>query len=125
MEKIINCTPHNVTVYIGTIYDPDAGCSVGGSELVTIPPCGIVATAKSAVTPLPALSIQGANIPVCKRDFSRLTKLPEGGDLYIVSSVYAQAAAELGLDTSKLLCPYGTVKDLNGKQVGCTALVKN
>lgn len=125
MEKIINCTPHAVSIYIGTLFDASAGHNVGGTEILSIPPSGVVATAKSCIEPLDPMTIQGVSVPTCKRGFASITELPSGGDFYVVSSVYAQAATELGLDTSKLLTPYGTVKGRNGAIIGCTGLVRN
>lgn len=122
--KIINCTPHSVSIFMGTLYDPDGGHSIGGTKIADIPPCGTVATAKSSVLVNAPLNINGVPVPTCKRQFASVSPLPEEGDLYIVSAVYAQACAELGLDTSKLLSPYGTVKS-NGKIIGCTGLVRN
>lgn len=122
--KIVNCTPHSVSIYYGTLYDPNGGYCIGGTEVATIPPSGIVATAKSSIQANTPLDVDGFPVPTCKRQFSSVTPLPEDGDYFIVSAVYAQACSELGLDTSKLLSPYGTVKS-NGKIIGCTGLVRN
>lgn len=121
---ILNCTPHPVCLFAGALYNQHAGYSIGGKEILRIPPCGVVATAKSSVEILPAVEIDGIEIPLCKRGFTSLTQLPEGGTHYIVSSVYAQAAAALGKNTDNLLVPYGQVKE-NGKVVGCIGLAQN
>ena len=75
-EKIINCTPHSVSIYYGTLYDPDSGHSIGGTEVATIPPCGIVATAKSSIQQHTPLEVDGIPVPTCKRQFSAVTPLP-------------------------------------------------
>lgn len=120
---IKNCTPHNVAVFTGTLFDPSSGYNVGGNEVLNFPPCGTIATARNAITPLTAMPIQGVEVPMCKRNYAEVTKLPSESDFYIVSSAYAQAMTELGQDTSKLLVPCGHVKK-NGKIVGCTGFVK-
>lgn len=124
MEAILNCTPHEVAIYTGCLYDPKTGNYVGGEPVMIFPPCGSVATAVSAISAMDPLDLDGIPVPCCKRKFASITKLPGGADMYIVSSVYAQAAAELGEDTSKLLVPYGTVKR-GGQTVGCTGLIQN
>ena len=123
-ERIVNCTPHPVSIIFGTLFDPDLGHSIGGTQVAVIPPSGYVATAKSSIQARTPLVVDDVPVPTCKRQFCSVSPLPAEGDYYIVSTVYAQACAELGLDTSKLLSPYGTVKD-NGNIIGCTGLVRN
>lgn len=125
--NIINCLPHDVCVYAGTLFSQAIGANVGGTEILRLPPSGVVATARSSIRFLGPLHIHGVDVPSCERTFSEITKLPESDDpdtLFVVSSVYAQAAAELGMDTSKMITPYGMVKS-NGKVVGCTGLIQN
>lgn len=122
--RVINCCPHTVSVIEGSIYDPSIGKSRGGKEILRFPASGIVATAKSSVELAEPVEVDGIAIPTCKRSFSTLSDLPQEGDLYIVSSVFAQAAKDLGEDTSKLLSPYGTVVGTDGKVIGCTGLVR-
>lgn len=121
--KVINCCAHPVSVFAGTVFDPQAGKSRGGTEILRLPPSGIVATATSAVEALPSLDINGIPIPTCKRAFVKLTALPSEG-FCVVSSVYANAAKELGHDTTRLLTPYGNVIDNDGRIIGCTGLVR-
>lgn len=125
--KIINCLPHDVCVYTGTLFSQAIGANIGGTEVLRIPPSGVVATARSSIRFLGSLHIHGVDVPSCERTFSEITELPKSDEqdtLYVVSSVYAQAATELGMDTSKLITPYGMVK-ANGKIVGCTGLIQN
>lgn len=121
--KLINCCAHPVSVFAGTVYDPQAGKSRGGTEILRLQPSGIVATATSAVEALPCMEVDGVFVPTCRRSFVKVTDLPEN-ELCVVSSVYANAAKELGLDTSRLLTPYGNVINEDGKIVGCTGLVR-
>lgn len=122
--KVINCCPHTVAVYAGTTYDPASGKSKGGKEILRFPASGIVASARSSVEALPSLEINGVDVPTCKRDFARITELPEGEVMYIVSSLYAQAATALGKNVSNLLTPYGSVVDEHGAIIGCTGLIR-
>lgn len=122
--KVINCCPHTVSVITGSIFDPAIGKNRGGTVVIQFPASGFVATAKSSVDLLPSLVLDGISIPFCKRSFSKLSELPKGYDCYIVSSVYAQAAKELGMDTSRYLTPYGTVIGEDGTVTGCIGLVQ-
>lgn len=122
--KIINCCPHDVSVFAGSVYDPATSKSRGGKEILRLPRSGIVASARSSIEAMPEMELGGVSIPTCKRTFAWVTDLPGENNLYIVSSVYAQAAKELGKDVSKLLTPYGTVIDEKGTVVGCTGLIR-
>lgn len=124
MAKILNCTPHDVTLYIACQYDSDAGSCKGGKKLITFPRSDFVASAKTSIDPEPDITLEGTDVPVVKREFTRVSQLPPGYDFYLVSSVYALAMSSLGLDTSKLLSPFGSVVDKHGKQIGCTGLVR-
>lgn len=124
--SVVNCCPHDVTIYSGSLYDPFSGKSKGGNPILKLAASGIVATAVCAVDAKDDLIVNDCSVPTCTRKFVRITKLPsEEGKLFIVPSLYAQAAKELELEIySKLLVPYGTVVDAAGKTVGCTGLVR-
>lgn len=123
--KIINCCPHTVSVFEGSVYDPASGKSKGGKEILRFPASGIVASARSSVEALPSMEIDGVAVPTCKRNFAKVSELPgEENHLYIVSSVYAQATKELGGNVENLLTPYGTVVNECGAIVGCTGLIR-
>lgn len=109
---------------MGAQYDPASGSCVGGKKLISFPASSTVATAVSSINPEPSIILDGTEIPVISREFCRVTHLPEGYDIYLVSSLYAQAVAALGKDTSKLMVPYGSVINEHGKQIGCTGLVR-
>ena len=69
------------------------------------------------------LRLNGVSVPIVRRKFENVTELPnDRNKLYIVSSLYAQAAEELGRDTSNLLTPHGAVYDERGEQIGCISL---
>lgn len=122
--KVINCCPHEVAVIEGSVYDPSSGKSIGGKEILRFPKSGFVASARSSVELVAPVKVGEISVPTCKRTFARVTELPKEGDLYIVSSLYAQAVKELGGNVSNLLIPYGSVVNEQGKIVGCTGLVR-
>lgn len=122
--NIINCCPHTVSVYAGTVYDPAIGKSKGGKEILHIPPSGHLASVISSVEPLEPMELNGVTVPTVARNFARVTELPRNGSLYIVSSIFAQAAKALGYDVSNLLTPHGIVIDESGRTIGCTSLVR-
>lgn len=123
--NVINCCPHEITIFTGSIFDPFSGKNKGGKVILRLPASGIVATAVTAVDASPDMEVNDISIPTCTRRFAKITELPyEEGKMYIVPSLFAQAAKELGRDCSSLLVPYGTVIDGNGRTVGCTGLVR-
>ncbi len=123
--KILNCCPHDVSVYEGAIFDPATNTYRGGSCIRTFPSSGYLASAKSSVSTVEPMELEDAKIPICRREFVRVTELPGNADYYIVSSLYAQASKELNGTDSNLLVPYGTVVDNTGKKLGCVALIHN
>lgn len=123
-KKIVNCCPHDVSVFSGSIYDPKTSKSRGGKEILHLPRSGFVASARSSVEVMPDMQMNGVSIPTCKRTFASVNDLPGENSMYIVSSVYAQAAKELGRDVSNLLTPYGTVINDEGSVIGCTGLIR-
>lgn len=120
---IINCTPHPVNIYVGTVFDETSRKSKGGWLQKEIPPSGKKVVVISSVTPKPELNLNGTPVPICTRKFESITHLPkEAGTYYIVPSLYVTAAKELGRDVSDLLAPCGEVIDASGRQIGCTSL---
>lgn len=121
--NIINCTPHTVSIYVGTVFDEYSRRSKGGWLQQEIPPCGKKVVVVSSVTPQPELNWGGTPIPMCSRKFENITPLPKKDNtFYIVPSLYITAAKELGRDVSDLLAPCGEVVDDSGRQIGCTSL---
>lgn len=122
--NIVNCCPHAVSVIAGSVFDPAIGKNKGGKQILYIPASGCLASVRSSVDEMPPMELNGVTVPTVSRSFARVTELPDNGDIYIVSSVYAQACKELGKDTSNLLTPYGLVVDERGRTIGCTSLVR-
>lgn len=121
-EKVKNCTPHSVTILVGSMLDPSSNNRIGGTELMSFEPCGNVAVVTSALSGVSALDVDGCKVPYGAQTTASLSKLPADAEYWIVSNIYAQAAKEMGLDTSHLLIPYEKVKQ-NGRVVGCTGFV--
>ena len=101
--KIINLTPHEVTV-VGS----------NGEVLAKFPPSGQVA--RCAVTRTAVGEING--IPVSRNVMGEIQGLPEKseGTIYIVSRVVAEAAKGIRDD---LVIPDDSVRDHEGRIIGC------
>lgn len=110
---LINCTPHPVSIYVGTVFDEKTRRSTGGWLQKEIPPSGKKAVVVSSTHRKPELKLDGTIIPMCARRFESISYLPKkDGVFYIVPSLYITAVKELGVrDTDDLLVPYGEVCD--------------
>ena len=99
---IVNLTPHAITII--------------GKTPITIPPSDTVA--RCAVTRHQVGSVNG--IPVNRSVFGTVEGLPDPqpDTYYIVSAVVAQACP----DRNDLLIPDDTVRDEQGRIIGCRAL---
>lgn len=98
--QLVNCTPHAINIIDGP----------------TIPPSGIVARVKA--TTVKVGDING--IPVTATMFGEVENLPEPefGTIYIVSSLVAQARP----DRDDLFIPNESVRDDQGRIIGCRSL---
>lgn len=103
--EIVNLTPHKILVFDET---NKVVCEIASSG---------VARAESRIIQNGDL----AGIPIKKIDFGRPTNLPDFklGKWLIVSRVTAEAAKAAGRDTSDLLLTVDTVRDENGRIIGC------
>ena len=107
MIKMINLTPHEVTIF----------AQDGSTVLHTVPSSG-VARAYQAREQIGEIN----GIPVCKTAYGAVEGLPtqEDGTIYIVSVLTAQAAK--GRDD--LYIVDDTVRDDAGRILGCKALAQ-
>lgn len=98
--NIINCTPHEVNIVNGP----------------TIPPSGIIA--RVTATTVTIGEVDG--IPVTTTAFGQVENLPEPeeGTIYIVSSLVAQRCR----DRNDVFIPNESVRDENGRIIGCRSL---
>ena len=106
--KIINLTPHSVSV-----------CDAAGLVLVTLPPSGQVA--RVSVTTSPAGDVNG--LPLVRQVTGAVTGLPPvEADTMLVVSAMVRLAAPARLD---LASPGELVRGADGQPVGCKGLVVN
>lgn len=122
--KLLNLTPHEIHIV-----------DCGGNAILTVPPSGTVARCTTARETVGALAVWRAadgthnmgmdedydvDIPVTRTRFGAVEGLPDQipGVFCIVSSVVAQAARH----RQDLLIPDDTVRDSEGRIVGCRSL---
>lgn len=103
--KIVNLTPHAITF----LREDD-------SILLTVEPSGQVARADQTRTPVGTI----AGIPANKCSYGAVTGLPEPvpGTIYLVSALTAQACPE----RQDIFIVDDTVRDENGRIIGCRAI---
>lgn len=103
--KIINLTPHEVTI-------------VNGDNKLIYDPSGVIArvTAKTVYTG----EVINSFIPVSKTEYGEVENLPEyeEGTVYIVSSLVAQRVP----DRKDVFIPNESIRDEKGRIVGCRSL---
>lgn len=106
MKKIVNLTPHNLTIHNGE------------GESTTIAPSGIVA--RVAATKSQTGCIDG--IPMFKTSFGEIQDLPETqeGVIYITSLLVAQAAKR-----ADVFSPGELLRDEAGQPIGCLGLASH
>ena len=97
MSTIFNGTPHAINVVSGAEFIPTMRKYVGGTVVLSIPSNGML-NAKVSTVDSPSIG----SIPVFSKSFSGVDPLPDGYDIYIVSAMYASAAARNGVDMSKV-----------------------
>jgi len=107
--KIVNLTPHDLTVYLTD------------DTTLTIPASGTVARVAQAYTPLGTLDLGNAQVPLVATTFGTIQGLPDPqpGVLYVTSGLVAQAAWNLG--RTDVLAPdtgSGAVRDDQGRILG-------
>jgi hypothetical protein len=100
-SDIYNGTPHAINVVTGSVFNPAIRKYTGGTVVLSIPSTGML-NAKVTTIDLPSIPVFGNSIPVFGKSFSGVDALPDGYDIYIVSAMYASAAARNGVDMSKV-----------------------
>lgn len=101
--KIINLTPHSVTV---------AG--------ITIKPSGVVARVSSETVDVGSLDFNGTKIPLTTTAYGEVQGLPDQRDdtLLIVSSMVAARCKE----RTDVFIPNESIRDAEGRIIGCKSL---
>lgn len=103
MKTLINLTPHEIRI-------------IHADQEVVIQPSGTVARCQVEQTIVGFVN----GIPVYKAIYGQVENLPDPqpGVVYIVSALVAQAVP----NRDDVLIPFDSVRDQNGKIVGCKAL---
>jgi len=112
--KLINLTPHEVT-----IVDED------GNTLLAIPSSGVARAAQRDV-PAGSIETEGVVVPVVITEFGETDGLPEPTEevAFIVSIITLNAAKAQGRSTADLFITSGLVRDDKGQPIGCRALAR-
>ena len=110
MKKLINLTPHAVTI-------------VNGGESITIDPSGIVARCKQTDEQTGYIETEHGEIPISETKFGEVIDLPDPKQdtCYIVSRLIMQACSE----RNDLLVPNEIIRDDKGNIIGCASLANN
>lgn len=105
--KIVNLTPHEVTV------------KTDGGEIV-IPPSGQVARCAEKHSPAPALETEAGSIPITRASYGAVEGLPapQPGVVYIVSALVLAAVPE----RVDIFAPGPAIRDGEGRVVACSGL---
>lgn len=103
MGKIINMTPHKVSIVDekSTRFDASQRKYLADNPIIIkeVAPSGQLLNAK--LERKPAEAIDG--IPTVETKIVAVDELPDDGNYYIVSALYVAARRQLGLDTSRCL----------------------
>lgn len=119
MTTIHNMTPHLITIVVGgvSVSFPSEGIirATQRDEQVGEVETDLVVGAGSA----------GFTIPVFKSTFGAPEGVPEKLDgIYIVSSLAFQSLKAAGYDMSHFVVPSGTIRDEQGRIVGCKGFAR-
>lgn len=116
--KIYNGTPHAINIVKGATKDPKIRKYVGGEVILSIPSDGML---NADIATYPGSFING--IPTFEKRAKGVDPLPEGYDIYLVSALYASAAAKNGIDMSKIYTVSDPVYTPDGNSfIGCLGI---
>lgn len=131
MTKIVNATPHALVFFVEDADGAVAGVVGFGRgraaqfrQVAVLNPVGFVPRAATAKEAAGEVAIDGVNIPVARTTYGNVENLPEfdGETTYVVSLLTAQAASAGGRATDDLMVVGETVRDADGKIIGCIGL---
>ena len=107
--KIINCTPHDVNI-------------ITESGNITFPRSGVIPRLTEQQVKINSINSNGIEIDIMKKSFLEPEGLPEPkeGTIFIVSALVAGAVK----DRDDLVVPNDTIRDGEGRIVGCKNLAK-
>lgn len=125
METILNCTPHSVSVYRESDTHMDGLRRLlndGAWPAYILMPEGPLV--RAVQTTEEAAPISG--IPSCKTTWGEANLPdPQPDTFLIVSALVVHAAEAAGRTTADLLTVTDTVRDRDGRVVGCVRLMRN
>ena len=107
--KVINCTPHDVVI-------------ISESGNITFERSGIIPRLKEVQQKINSINSNGIEIDIMKKSFLEPEGLPEPQEntIFIVSALVAGAIK----NRDDLVIPNDTVRDDQGRIVGCKNLAK-
>lgn len=107
--KIINCTPHDVNL-------------VTENGSITFPRSGIIPRLTEQQQKINSVTVNGIEIDIMKKSFNEAEGLPEPQEntIFIVSALVAGAIK----DRDDLVIPNDTIRDDQGRIIGCKNLAK-
>lgn len=105
--KIINLTPHAINL-------------ITGDTTITIEPSGTVARVAAKTVKIGMMDCDGVEIPVTTTEYGEIENLPEEKPetIYIVSAM----VAKLCVHRFDVFVPNESVRDDNGRIIGCRSL---
>jgi hypothetical protein len=106
--RLVNLTPHEITI-VQDLGDP-----------VRVPPSGTVARCQEQRAVVAHLKVEGGVVPVTHTIFGEVQGLPEPepSTWFVVSRVVQEACP----NRKDLLIPDDSVRDQDGRIIGCRAL---
>lgn len=115
--KIFNGTPHAINVVTNGVFATEIRKYVvpDGTEpqiVASIPSNGVLSAVIDTVEVEPM-----DGIPVYTKRISGCDSLPDGYDIYIVSTLYVSAARACGMDTSRLYTVADPVYTADGRTI--------
>lgn len=120
-----NRTPHCVSFYREDdtyTLEGKRYAREGALPYLIVPQRGEPFRATQSVVPDEPLS----GLPTCRAAWTNPNlPAPEDGHYYIVSAITIHAARGMGRTTSDLLTVTDTVRDTNGRVIGCVRLTRN
>lgn len=129
MSRIVNATPHALQLLaedeagnIAGVVGFGRGRAAQFRLVAELKPSGIVPRAATTKVALESVELDGVMIPVDRTAYGEVENLPEpdGETTYVVSLLAAQAASAGGRTSDDLLVVGETVRDADGKIIGCT-----
>jgi hypothetical protein len=128
---LVNLTPHAVVLLVEDRRGQVIGTLGYGRDkverwfrpVIEIPSQG-VARVKTVTIVVGEIKVENEHFPITKTSFTKPENLPtpDGKTLFITSLITAQAAKAAGRTTEDLLVVGETVRDAEGRILGCVSL---